>query len=182
MSVSSETEISLSSLPLNIQNKIPYSIRTKKDTYPLKKLPKNIQYYITEYYRKQVSFEYDILFDVKPYPSKIEDFESIQNYYDLVVEYLKNYLQLSRGQYPFDPSFYSRLKTYVQTKDTSTQYTLVSNELNRIVRIISTDLNIPVELEEMRIDKSNKTDVSITYNLFIQVKVNNMIKEMTVSL
>lgn len=176
-----EKDINLSELPREIQIKIPYSIRTKKDTYKLSNLPFNIQYYIKEYFEKQFDVSYDVVFDTIPVQSKLKDFETINNYYDLVVEYLKNYLVLSKGQYPFDPLFYSRLKEYVQTKDTSLQHTLINNELNRIVRIISADLEVTVQLKRFQIDISNPTDTSVVYNVLIHVKVNNVPKSLTVS-
>ena len=174
--------IKLSELPISIQNKIPYSLRSKKDIYELDSLPFDIQYYINEYYEKQSDITYGVVFDTIPYQSKFQDFETITNYYDLVVEYLKNYLIISKGQYPFDPLFYSRLKRYIQTKDTALQYTLISNELDRIIGIISSDLSISVNLKKFEIDKSNPTGSSITYNVLIQVEINKTPKSLTISL
>jgi hypothetical protein len=177
------TEVKLSELPRDIQNKIPYSIRSKKDIYELNQLPFNIQYYINDYYEKQHSVEYGVVFDTTPYQSNVEDFETITNYYDLIVEYLKNYLIISKGQYPFDPLFYSRLKKYVQTKDTSLQYTLINDEINRIINILTSDLNgVSVKLKKFEIDKSNPTGSSITYNVLIRVEINNTPKSLTISL
>ena len=166
-------EIILSKLPIDIQNRIPYSLRTKKDTYKLSSLPFNIQYFITKYLDKQKTVEYDVVFDTLPYQSKLEDFEIINNLYDLVVEYIKNYFLISKGTYPFEPMFYSKLRYYIQTKDTSTQYTLVNNEVNRIVGVVSSDLNIPVSVKNLKIDKSSLTNTDIVYNIMIEIEVNN---------
>ena len=182
MPVNEKTEVKLSSLPKHIQNKIPYSIRSKKDIYKLESLPFNIQYHITDYLEKQIDVTYGTVFDTKPFISNVEDFETIQDYYDLVTEYLKNYLMLTKGQYPFDPLFYSKLKYYIQTKDTSTQHTLVESELERIVGILTKDLNIPVKLKEFTINKSNPTGVVVTFNVLIRVEINEIPKSLTVTL
>ena len=182
MTIAQEKEVKLSSLPKHIQNKIPYSLRSKKDIYKLKNLPYNIQYYITDYLEKQVDVTYGTVFDTKPFPSNVEDFETINDYYDLVVEYLKNYLMLTKGQYPFDPLFYSKLKYYVQTKDTSTQHTLIQSELERIVGILTKDLNIPVKLKEFTINKSNPTGAAVTFNVTIRIEVNEIPKSLAVTL
>lgn len=176
-SLKKTNSVKLSDLPIVIQRKIPLSIRTKKDIYELENLPFNIQYLITEYHTHQASVEYDTVFDIVPYQSRVEDFETITNYYDLVVEYIKNYLVITRGQYPFDPTFYSHLKYYIQTKDTSTQHTLVSSEIRRIIRIISTDLNIPVIIENFKILKNEYEGTNVVYNVHIMVKINNVPKE-----
>lgn len=174
--ITEETEVTLSSLPLSIQNQIPYSIRSRKDKYTLTKLPRNIQYLVKSYLSDQKSVTYDVLFDVTPDIVTTGDFNVIDNYFDLAVEYLKNYLMLAKGQYPFDPLFYSKLKYYIQTKDTSTQYTLVNNEVNRIAGVVASDLNIPVQVVSIVIDKTDASGVSVTYHVSITVKINNETK------
>jgi len=176
-SLGKTTEVRLSDLPIDIQRTIPYSIRTKKDIYEIGKLPYNIQYMITEYYERQSSVEYNVAFDIVPYQSKIEDFEVINNYYDLVVEYIRNFLVISRGQYPFDPAFYSYLKYYIHSRDTSTQHTLVNNEIRRIVRIVSTDLELPITVENLDILKNEQEGTNVTYIVNLTVKINNTPKE-----
>ena len=181
-SLGKTTKIKLSDLPIEIQRKIPYSIRTKKDIYELGKLPFNLQYLITEYYERQSSVDYDIAFDIVPYQSNLQDFQIINNYYDLVAEYIQNYLVITRGQYPFDPTFYSRLKYYIHTKDTSTQHTLVNNEIRRIVRIVSSDLELPVTVEKLNILKNEYTGTDVTYRVYLTVKINNTPKEIQLQL
>jgi hypothetical protein len=174
--ITEKLEVTLSSLPLSIQNQIPYSIRTRKDKYTLLKLPINIQYLVKDYLQEQKSVTYDVIFDATPDIVTTGDFNIIDNYFDLAVEYLKNYLMLAKGQYPFDPLFYSKLKYYVQTKDTSTQYTLVNNEVNRIAGVVATDLNIPIQVVSIVIDKTDASGNSTTYHVSIILKVNNETK------
>jgi hypothetical protein len=178
--VSEETEITLSSLPLSIQNQIPYSIRSRKDIYKFKKLPINIQYLVKSYIDDQKSVSYNTLFDATPSITNTGDFAVIDNYFDLAVEYLKNYLMLAKGQYPFDPLFYSKLKYYIQTKDTSTMYTLVTSEINRIANTLSSDLSIPITVSQINIEKTNPSGISITYHVFITVTINNKSKQLSI--
>jgi len=182
MSTSGKIEVQLSKLPIDIQRKIPYSLRTKKDIYELEKLPYNIQYLVTEYYERQSTVNYNVAFDIVPYESNLQDFEVIDNYYDLVVEYISNYLIITRGQYPFDPTFYSRLKYYIHTKDTATQHTLVNNEIRRIVKIVSSDLELPILVENLNIVRSESQGNNITYIVYLTVKINNTPKEIKLRL
>ena len=172
------TEVTLSSLPLTIQNQIPYSIRSRKDIYKFKKLPINIQYLVKEYILSKKSVSYDVVFDTMPNIVSTGDFEVIDNYFDLAVEYLKNYLMLAKGQYPFDPSFYSKLKYYIQTRDTSTRYTLVNTEVTRIANVLASDLHIPIQVVNIVIDKSSPSGVSVTYHVSINLKINNQSKQL----
>jgi len=170
--------IDLNLLPNNILDQIPYSIRSKKDKYKINELPKNIQYLIKDYETNLKSIEYDELMDFKLDISKYGDLTDINNYFDLVVEYLQNYLLLVKGQYPFDPLFYSHLKYYIQTRDTELRYTLVSSEIDRIVKILSSDLNIPIIIKNLKIEKSNVINNAIEYNISIELTVQNINKKL----
>jgi hypothetical protein len=170
--------IDLSLLPKDILSQIPYSIRSKKNKYKIDELPKNIQYIIKDYKSNLKTIEYNDLFDFNLYISKYGDLTKIDNYFDLVIEYLKNYLLLVKGQYPFDPLFYSHLKYYIQTKDTSLRYTLISNEIDRIVNILSQDLNIPIIVRNLDIKRSDITNSSVEYNIDIDIEVNKIIKKL----
>lgn len=172
----------ISKLPISIQNQIPYSIRTKKDEYNINELPYNIQYIIKNYLNKTSTIEYNVIYDALPDILKIGDFKIISDYYSLVIEYLKNYLNLTKGQYPFDPLFYSKLKYYIQTKDTSTQYTLVVNEINRIVNILSKDLSMPIYIKNIKINKINTTNIDVTYQINIDVLINNISKNVNIDI
>jgi hypothetical protein len=176
------TTVNISELPISIQNQIPYSIRTKKDIYELTELPYNLQYLIKDYLKKAKTISYNNLYDMLPDIKNTGDFSTITNYFDLVIEYLKNYLMLSKGQYPFDPQFYSKLKTYIHTKDTSTQYTLVVNEIKNIVNILSTDLSIPINIKNVEIKNSNISNIESVYFVNIEITVNNISKKLALEL
>ena len=178
--LSDTMEVTLSSLPLSIQNQIPYSIRTRKDIYKLTTLPINIQYLVKDYITSLKTVSYKVLFDTTSDIMSTGDFKVIDNYFDLAVEYLKNYLMLAKGQYPFDPLFYSKLKYYIQTTDTSTRYTLVNSEVNRIANILSTDLDIPIQVTNTSISQTNVSGASVTYHVSITLKVNNETKQLAI--
>jgi len=143
--------IVISELPMSIQQQLPFSIRTKKEEYLLSSLPYPIQYLVNEYYKKTKEVTYDFVLDYNWASSAYGDFKPITTYYDLVIEYIKTYLLVQRGAYPFDPTFYSKLKEYIQVKDTSIQQTLVNNEIKRIINIVSVDLNIPITVSKFEI-------------------------------
>jgi hypothetical protein len=175
-------EVDLTKLPIRIQNQIPYSIRSKKNVYEIEKLPYNIQYLITSHLERQTNVEYDLVYDFLPMESNVQDFQSVTNYFELVSEYLKNYLTLKKGQYPFDPTFYSKLPYYIQTHDKSTQQTLISAEINRIVNLLSTDLSIPITITNFRIIPSQVSGDSMTYNVIINISVNNQPQSISLNL
>jgi len=168
----------ISDLPKSIQQQLPYSIRTKKKEYLLSTLPYPIQYLVKEYYKRKKDVEYDFVLDYKWIPSQYGDFEVIDNYYDLVLEYIKTYLLVQKGTYPFDPSFYSKLKEYIQVKDTVVQNTLINNEIHRIINIVSSDLNIPITVVKFEIVKMNKL-FSTDQIINVVLKINKKNYELT---
>lgn len=175
-------EVNLATLPVRIQQQIPYSIRSKKNVYELEKLPYNIQHLITSYLTKQSEVNYNVVYDFLPFESNLQDFQSINNYFKLVGEYLKNYLTLKKGQYPFDPLFYSKLPYYIQTLDKSAQRTLINSEINRIVDLLSKDLNLAIVVKKFDIQSSQISGDHTTYNIFIEVEVNKVPQKITLEL
>jgi len=176
-----DREITLSELPQEIKDQIPFSLKTYKDTYKISELPYELQNVIEHYLKRDINVVYDILYDAKPYISEYGDLKGINNIYDLVVEYIKTYLLVQPNNYPFDPSFGCRLKQYVQKLDTSTQYLLVSNEVDQIAKVVASDLNISVQVISVNIERASSTGIDTEYNVRIQLKINNLDKSLTVS-
>ena len=52
--------------------------------------------------------------------------------------------------YPFDSKFGSRLKRYLQTKDTTLRKQLVENEIDNIVNIIKAELEQDIRVENIK--------------------------------
>ncbi len=138
--------IKLSDLPDTVKEQIPFSLRTYRDEYKFSELPYEIQSIIEHYLKRSAEVTYNTLFDVRPEISAYGDFDTIDNIYDLVVEYIRVYLMLQPNDYPFDPGFGSQLKRYVQKLDTETQYLLISNEIDQIAKVVSLGLLCLVNL------------------------------------
>ena len=165
-------DVDLTKLPINIQRQIPLSLRSYKDVHVFEELPVIIQYIIRDYFEKTVNVSYIISFDIKPEISKYSDFASFDNITDLVVEYLKNYLLILPETYPFDPYFGSKLKYQVQTKDLNLRQTLVSAEINNIIKAVASDTGADVVVESVEIIPIS-TGASTEYTANILLKINN---------
>ena len=171
--------IKISELPLDIQKEIPMSIRTFQDEYELSDLPNDIQFLIEDYLVHKKNVEYDLVLDAKPFISPYGDFTIIDNIHDLVLDYLKQYLQIQPNDYPFDPLFGSSLKTHLQKRDTKIRQILVNNEIKNIAKVISTDLNINIKISELSIRKSSSNSIDIIYTIILKILINNVEKQMT---
>jgi hypothetical protein len=108
-----------------------------------------------------------------PNVSEYGDFKTIANIRELVLEYLKNYFLTFPEDYPFDPYFGSRLKKYLHMRDTSLQQTFINNEVSNIVRVISADLEVLIEVVDISIEPINR-ESHMDYKITIQVKINEV--------
>ena len=172
--------IDISTLPTTVQRKIPLSIRTYKSVYNFDELPNRVQDMIKQYLESLPTITYKTVFDFKPSISKYSDFEVIDNKINLVTEYLKNYLLILPESYPFDPIFGCTLKYHLQTRDTSLRQTLVSAETDRIVDILTLQLDIPVVVKKIKMNKIS-TGGYDEINTIIDVEINNYYKSITLS-
>lgn len=172
----SSTIITITDLPLTIQKKLPYSIRTRKNTYTFDELPYDIQDMIENYYVHKKDVSYNQLLDCTTTISQYGDLEVIGNVYDLVTTYLQNYLLVTPLQYPFDPTFGCRLKYYLQKLDTDLQYKLISTEIQNIANTLSNDLSINIELKDLSIDRLSPGGENVEYNCRIVLLINNQEK------
>jgi hypothetical protein len=144
-------DVDFSKLPIDIRRQIPLSLRSYNNIHIFEELPVTIQYLIKNYFEKILNVKYDVSFDIKPTISKYNDFVSFDNVTDLIVEYLKNYLSIPVGTYPFDPYFGSYLQYQVQTRDVNLRQTLVSTEINNISNNISNDMNANINIDSIEV-------------------------------
>lgn len=168
------TNVKISELPPSVQLEIPLSVRSYKDEYEISELPFDVQFLIEEYLKREELVEYDFILDAKPNSSPYGDFEIISNVHDLVLEYLKNYFMVGPFDYPFDPTFGSRLKFQIHKLDTSIRQSIISNEVSNIVKILSEDIDIPITVTELSIEKSSTTGMEIDYIIGLKVLVNDI--------
>ncbi len=168
--------VDLTKLPKEILDQIPLSIRTFRTVYELHELPVRIQHLIQNYISSIPDIEYSVLFDFVPESSTFGDFRKIDNVVDLTVEYLKNYLLITPGTYPFDPEFGCTLKYHLQTKDTHIRQTLISAEINRVADVIRTLLKVNLVINSVEI-----TPVSVgaahEYDVYIHLTINEVRKK-----
>lgn len=172
--------INISELPRDVQSKIPYSIRTYKDEYELEELPVAIRTIIQKYIELKNTVTYNSVFDCTPGVSEYGDFHVVQNLKNLILEYLKNYFLTFPEDYPFDPTFGSKLKTYLHMRDTSLQQTFISNEVRNIINVIKADLGVLITIEDVKISPINNI-ASTDYQIEIKVKINDSIATLTVT-
>ncbi len=164
--------LKISELPVDVQQKIPISIRSYSDEYEVEDLPASIQTLLKSWLERTPTMDYNIAFDVLPQVSEYGDLSVIQNIVTLIGEYLKNYFMITPEDYPFDPYFGSRLKRYLQTKDTSLRQTLISNEIDNIVAALSADMNINIQVTEINIEPIVEL-AHTEYKLTLKISINN---------
>ena len=166
------SEITISNLPVSVQSMIPLSIRSFKDTYELEDLPPVVRNIIETYLDNIFDVKYYSAFDTTPQVSEYGDFSTIENVRTLVLEYLKNFFMTYEEDYPFDPFFGSKLKRYLQVKDTSLQQTLIGAEVQSIINVISADLGTKIEIEDVKLHSISQ-EIRQEYRITIKVKIND---------
>lgn len=173
--------VNFNELPDNVLEKIPYSIRTKSKTYILKDLPLPIQYIIEKYYdTKYPSITYEDALDFKCDISRYSDLGFFNTTSDLIKEYLHNYLLIRLKSYPFDPTFGCALKDQLMMLDTSLRNTYISNELQLIARVLSTDLKLNIQIINFTIDRKVGT-ADTQYVCNIELKCNDDLLRISLS-
>ena len=166
--------ITLSKLDYNILKQIPLSIRTFKDTYELSELPDSIRNLLKNYLEREIpDINYSITYDCLLSISQYGDLEPITNIYDLVYNYFIHYMSIGVNEYPFDCVFGCKLKYYLHSLDTSIQETLITSEVDRIARNISTELSIPIEVVSINLKKNDPISIGVEMNYNIVLKINN---------
>lgn len=165
-------DVDLSKLPIAIRRQIPLSLRSYKDVHVFEELPVTVQYIIKNYFEKELPVNYNVVFDIKPQISKYSDFESFDNLTDLISEYLKNYLLILPESYPWDPEFGCRLKYQVQTRDLNLRKTLISSEINNIVKVVAAEIGAKIDVMDVQVIPIS-TGSSTEYTAVINIKINN---------
>ncbi|MEM4385260.1 MAG: hypothetical protein QXD03_01795 [Candidatus Anstonellales archaeon] len=167
--------VRLSSLPEEIRDKIPITMLLEKDEYDLKSLPPEIQGLIVDYlFEKPSDISYSGgLYDFRPKETHYNDLEPL-DLKSTVLEYFRNYIATSKGSYPFDVTYGTEIKKYLQMKDLSLVKTLLSNELKNIVDALSNTYNIDVKILSSKIMKNDDVKANYAeYVLEVVIKIDN---------
>ncbi len=172
--------IKFSELPKDVLVKIPFSLRTSGDEHIMSQLPPDVQYIIQKYLDFQVDeITYENTFDVKPEVSIYSDLVTFNSVKELIIHYLKNYLMVSLGSYPFDCQFGCALKRQLQTKDTALRSALVGNEIGLVAGVLGDDYNMNVRVTDVNISKV-ETTTHTEYKATIIVEIDDENFEITV--
>ena len=175
-----EQTIKFSELPKDVLSKIPFSLRTSGDEHYINDLPPDVQYLIKKYLDFHVAeIKYEDTLDVKPEISIYSDLKTFTNVKDLILHYLKNYLMISLGSYPFDCEFGSALKRQLHTKDSALRSNLVGNEIGLIVDVISSDYDINVRVTNISLTKI-ESSTHVEYKADLTVEIGEDSFEITV--
>jgi len=74
--------------------------------------------------------------------------------------------------YPFDPFFGSRLKYQLQTRDLNLRQTLITTEINNIVKVIQAQVQANVVVENIQIVPTG-VGGGTEYDVTILLKIND---------
>jgi len=160
----------ISELPPKIQEQLPVSIRTYSDEYYLDELPAKYQEIIRNSLKLEIPVTYTKGFDCIPKISKYSDLAITSTVKDTIVQYLKNYFLTVPGQYPFDPNFGCKLKWHLQAKDTQIRKLMITEEINKVISVMTSDLGLPISVLGISISQVPTTMAS-TYSCEIVIKI-----------
>ena len=177
------TIIDMSSLPRDLRNKIPISIRAFKNTYELSELPVDIRRLVEGYYGETSEVKYKHVYDFTPELTEYGDFKPIESIQDLVIEYLQNYLMILPNQYPFDAEFGCNLKKYILKKDTTLNSELLSGEVELLISNIARDIDVAIDVLEFNLYKNNEDlNIGMVYYFYIKLDIEGVIKEIKIAM
>lgn len=146
-------KILIKDLDPNLRKELPLTLQIEESPVEISQLPLYIQYLLHTKrldYIKDNSYKQHDFYDVYFRSSEYQDLQVCKTKKETVIEYIRNYLLVPRGTYPFDPSFGNRLKTHLQTRDTYLRETLLNNELKELVNVISTSFDIGINIISSR--------------------------------
>lgn len=178
-------QVNISSLSADVLSKIPLSIRlnSKNNILNVDDLPIEVAYEL----RNSNLNSSDIApyvdpstVDIIPKLSVYTDFLSLTSKNNAIIEYVKNFLLIDKGDYPFDPTFGTEIKKFLQRLDTSTTMVLVNNELRNITYALSLAFNVPITILKSKVVPVDNA-VSAEYRLIIELEVEDVKTTLTFS-
>jgi hypothetical protein len=168
--------INFKNLPKDLYKKIPLSIRSKVNSIDLNELPVEVAFELKNYKEVEKS---DLVIDEKVYDVKAEisiynDFEYLTTKKQTIIEYIKNYILVRKGTYPFDPSFGNEFYKYLQLLDKSVVQIMISNEFEELKRVILSIFKTSIDISNFSTSKINQ-GVFVEYQMNISVTVEKEI-------
>lgn len=174
--------ITISNLPPDIQQQIPLSLRLSTDNIDSKDLPAEVQYNLNNYFLLEEVDAYrpTVIYDATFNYSIYNDLEILDTKKKTIVEYIQNYLNTSRGSYPFDPAYGNLLKYHLQTKDTELRKILISNELTNLISLINKTFNSQIKILNSAIIRHDLVDHT-EYSLNLELEIDKTAVAFTLS-
>ncbi len=173
--------IKLDSLPLFIYQKLPLTIKARKNEYELNELPFEIQNLLNEYIEKdKIKYENKV-YDGINFISEYGDLKVIDNIVDLILEYIKNYFKTNRGEYPFNGVVGSNIKRLLNKKDTVLQNLLVNEEMQDMIKTFNMNKSFgnKVSVKDAKVGKK-VYEGYIEYNIEISILVDDQLRNINV--
>jgi hypothetical protein len=154
--------------------KVPLSIRlnTIDNIIDTDNLPLEVAYELRNIKLPESNYVYvdDSTFDLIPSFSVYSDFTSLNTKKLAVIEYVKNYLIIDKGDYPFDPSFGTLIKTYLQRLDMEPAKISIDQELTNLANALVNSFKIPIQMSSINLERiENNASVEYKLNLGLQV-------------
>lgn len=181
--MSRKFRINLENLPDSVRKRLPLTLLVSKKEYDFDELPDNIKAIITDYFDKrpdEISYS-EGLTDFSATTSEYNDFKPLGKK-DAIIEYIKNYFSVLKGSYPFDVTYGSNIKKYLQMKDIAIVETLISNELKNTLDALSSSFKIPVNIISSRVSRNEDYMRHYSeYVLTMTIQVENEVVTITIS-
>lgn len=175
--------LDINTIDSTLLNKIPLSIRLnlKDNLINTDDLPLEVAYELRNIKTQTSNYTYvdDSTFDLKPSFSVYSDFTSLNTKKEAIIEYIRNYLIVDRGQYPFDPTFGTLIKTYLQALDAEPAQISINQELVNLATTLRLSFQTPVNVSNVRLEKIDEAAASY-YNLHISVQVSDVITSLKI--
>lgn len=173
--------VNLNTLPIEIYNKIPISLKTYKSEYEYSDLPFDIQNLIKKYIVKDVDYNDKKIYDFQLYISEYGDLKTVENLIENLKSYIQNYFTVTKGNYPFNGLIGSNMKTYLQKKDTTLQNLYITEEIGNMIREFTNDnTDLDIRLVSFNINKSLKLNM-VEYVVSIVLKINSVQQDISIS-
>lgn len=162
--------------------KVPLSIRLNAvdNIINTDNLPLEVAYELRNIKLPETNYVYvdDSTFDLTPSFSIYTDFTSLTTKKAAVIEYIKNYLIIDKGDYPFDPSFGTLIKTYLQSLDTEPARISIDQELSNLADNLMNSFEIPIKMSSIGIERIENA-ASVEYKLSLGLQVSDIQTRLT---
>ena len=183
--------IDLETLEEDKLNLIPFSIRIHAAKYDnniidTDKLPYEIAYELLKTKIDNIPvapYVDSSTVDITPELSVYTDFKNLVSKKEAIVEYIKNYFKVDKGDYPFDPTFGTDLKKHLNSLDTTTRQLLIGTEVDRLINSLSNSFELPINVTNMRLFNTNMINSSeINLELELNITERNITDNYTTTI